>query len=49
MYSLGQILRDLAEEHVVSAERIRTVWQRIQLFLNQKKLEDRTGQNANNT
>ena len=42
MYTLTQILKDLAKESVPPPEMIRTIWNRILLSLSQKKLEERT-------
>lgn len=42
MYTLTQILKDLAKESVPPPEMIRTIWERILFSLAQKKLEERT-------
>lgn len=46
MYTLTQILKDLAKESVPPPEMIRTIWDQILLSLSQKKLEERTQENS---
>lgn len=41
MYTLTQILKDLAKESVPPPEMIRTIWERIVFSLSQKKLEQK--------
>ena len=46
MYTLTQILKDLAKESVPPPEMIRTIWDRILLSLSQKKLEEKSQENS---